>query len=424
MEQIKKVPLIVSFTKAIPGRAKPSGLSRTQIFFETKKKKTAQSPLPVKGQALFFNCVKEFNFLAIMETFGGSASAVVGCAIKKKRSSISRRPRATLQTFTHNYIFMSSSTTAIGSSGNEDQNFRYGSNGFGNENKLKLKLKLGGVTRTIHTKSIANHAFDGVPSLTKSFHFSNAPQTREKSFFMDSKGPYLSEKGKGYGVQWNDFSRSGSGYGKGYSSRGKAPDESVAVNETDRNEATRKSKRVPKRRVLNVGITSDDDDEDEEIRYLGRLNASNGPSNYRDEDDERNGRDTAISEDRDYVEEDEPLSDDEPGSKRKKLGRGSVDLYAEGKTESTPTTRNRAFQSGKDVFSGLGVSLEFPDGLPPAPPKKQKEKLSEVEQQLKKTEAAQRRRMQSEKAAKEAEVLPAISFVLLNNFISLFQEQS
>ena len=79
---------------------------------------------------------------------------------------------------------MSSPTTVIGSSGNEDQNFKNGSNGFGNENKLKLKLKLGGVTRTIHTKSTTDHAFGGVPSLTKSSHFSNAPQTQEKSLFL------------------------------------------------------------------------------------------------------------------------------------------------------------------------------------------------------------------------------------------------
>lgn len=40
----------------------------------------------------------------------------------------------------------------------------------------------------------------------------------------------------------------------------------------------------------------------------------------------------------------------------------------------------------------------------------QKEKLSEVEQQLKKAEAAQRRRMQVEKAARESEVsLPSIT---------------
>lgn len=36
----------------------------------------------------------------------------------------------------------------------------------------------------------------------------------------------------------------------------------------------------------------------------------------------------------------------------------------------------------------------------------QKEKLSEVDQQLKRAEAAQRRRIQHEKAAREAEVVP------------------
>lgn len=43
----------------------------------------------------------------------------------------------------------------------------------------------------------------------------------------------------------------------------------------------------------------------------------------------------------------------------------------------------------------------------------QKQKLSEVEQQSKKAEAAQRRRIQSEKAAQEAEVK-------LNTFFYLF----
>jgi hypothetical protein len=41
-----------------------------------------------------------------------------------------------------------------------------------------------------------------------------------------------------------------------------------------------------------------------------------------------------------------------------------------------------------------------------------KEKLSEVEQQLKRAEAAQRRRMQSEKAAREAEVCSIISCLI------------
>lgn len=119
-----------------------------------------------------------------MKSFRGSELAVVGCAIKKKRSGILRRPRVAAQTFTHNYILLSSPTPAIGCSGNEDQNFKNGSNGFGSENKLKLKLKLGGVTRTIHTNSTVDHAFDVEPGLTKSSHFSDVAQTREKSFLL------------------------------------------------------------------------------------------------------------------------------------------------------------------------------------------------------------------------------------------------
>ncbi|OMO58466.1 PAPA-1-like conserved region [Corchorus olitorius] len=340
-----------------------------------------------------------------MESFGGSEFTDVGCPIRKKRSSISRRPRYPAhQIFIPNFNLVSLPSQAIGSSSNEDQNHKNGSNGLGSENKLKLKLKLGGVTHTIHTKSTSDYASGGVPTFTKSSHFSDAPQTREKSFLLDEKGSYLSDKEKGYNFQWKDYSRGSSGYGKEYFSGGNAPGVSVALNATDRNEPIRKSKRVPKRRVLDVGLNSDDDGEDEEIRYLGRLNASNGHSNYKDEEDERNGRDISNFEDKDYMDEEEPISDDEPGSKRKKLGRGSVDLFGEGRTESIPTTRNRALQSGKDLFSGSGVSLiEFPDGLPPALPKKQKEKLSEVDQQMRKAEAAQRRRLQSEKAAREAE---------------------
>ncbi|PPD99622.1 hypothetical protein GOBAR_DD03334 [Gossypium barbadense] len=368
-----------------------------------------------------------------MESFGGSELAVVGCAVKKKRSGILRRPRVAVQTFTHNYILLSSPTPATGCSGNEDQNFKSGSNGFGSENKLKLKLKLGGVTRTIQTNSTVDHAFDVEPGLTKSSHFSDVSQTREKSFLLNlfchdwrsvvvtftfaicvcvhacvslysvsfvlrvffissstscelmvccmnnhcraRKAPVFQIREKAMKFNGRIYPEVALVMGKGHSSRGKATGVCVAGNETDRHEPTRKSKRVPKRRVLDV-----------------------------DEEDERNGGEGAAFEDRDYVEEDECISDDEPGSKRKKLGRGSVDLFVEGRTESTPTTRNRALQSGKDLLSGPGAALvEFPDGLPPAPSKKQKEKLSEVELQLKKAEAAQRRRMQSEKAARDAE---------------------
>ncbi|KAF9597875.1 hypothetical protein IFM89_021960 [Coptis chinensis] len=64
------------------------------------------------------------------------------------------------------------------------------------------------------------------------------------------------------------------------------------------------------------------------------------------------------------------------------------------------TRRQRALQSGKDASTSL---IEFPNGLPPAPPTKHREKLTEVEQQLKKAEAAQKRRVQVAKAAKESE---------------------
>lgn len=47
----------------------------------------------------------------------------------------------------------------------------------------------------------------------------------------------------------------------------------------------------------------------------------------------------------------------------------------------------------------------------------QREKLSEVEQQLKKAEAAQRRRMQAEKAARESEVLTSFTEVYIANTV-------
>ncbi|KAK9984318.1 hypothetical protein SO802_033843 [Lithocarpus litseifolius] len=61
----------------------------------------------------------------------------------------------------------------------------------------------------------------------------------------------------------------------------------------------------------------------------------------------------------------------------------------------TLTTHQWALQSSKDSAPGT-IVIEFPNGLPTAPSRKQKQKTSELEQQLKKAEAAQRRRMQAE----------------------------
>lgn len=61
-------------------------------------------------------------------------------------------------------------------------------------------------------------------------------------------------------------------------------------------------------------------------------------------------------------------------------------------------------QSCKDAGSEVGANLiEFPGGLPQTTRRKRKEILSEVEQQLKKTEAAQKRKLQLEKAANAAQ---------------------
>ncbi|XP_031264475.1 uncharacterized protein LOC116122802 [Pistacia vera] len=316
-----------------------------------------------------------------MECSSGDGLAVVGCTAKKKRSGISRRPRPDLRSLIHSSTFLQPSTQSI--DGNQYfKDTMVGSDGLGGENRLKLKLKFGGVTHTIQTNSTVEHS-----------------QHRQKQD-KDIHYFYHSEKGEGNGVHRKDFSRSGSSYLKLSSSRGKTS-EGVSVNES--HESIRKSKRVPKRRALDVDFDGDDANEDDELRYLGRLNVPKVVASYEYEEAVI-GKELGIYDDKDYVEEEEPMSDDEPDSKKKKLEKVVLDSFVDQRNELIPTTRNRALQSGKDILSGSGGSLiEFPNGLPPAPSKKQKEKLSEVEQQLKKAEAAQRRRTQSEKAAREAQ---------------------
>ncbi|RWW22448.1 hypothetical protein GW17_00013353 [Ensete ventricosum] len=217
------------------------------------------------------------------------------------------------------------------------------------ESKLrKVKLKVGGVTRTIHAKSDLQSSSDK-SSLAKHSQFLEAPRRRLK---LNSQ---------------------------------KAEPSS---------EPTRKSKRVPKRRVF------DDVEGDYDIRHIEKLRASkvaadhvaeldSGENGFRrpniskisrsrnaayEVDDEyvlsrsskekrkklRQGRE---SYDVDYVEEEELGSDGAPDAKRKKQN-ATLELAADVRTECL-TTRQRALQSGK---AGNGESLvEFPNGLPPAP---------------------------------------------------------
>ncbi|XP_068660819.1 uncharacterized protein [Aristolochia californica] len=308
------------------------------------------------------------------------------------------------------------------------------------ENKLrKVKLKVGGVTRTIHAKSTTDGASGG--STSKSSRSADAPR-RQKLILQDNSDDEPSPPDRAGGLQgvpWKDFSSGNLTSKEG--SKVKLLDEDGSLKHADKSsEPVRKSKRVPKRRVLDGAL---DEEENEELRYLGRLKTAkvsadlgaeygdedakkrkllkgsrsgmadgeydddveeNG-SLLRSKDGKRKSRLEKVCEDNDYVEDEEDLgSDGGLDSKRKKPKKESLDSLADGKKEISLTTRQRALQSGKDGSSETPENLiEFPNGLPSAPSRKQKEKLSEVELQLKKAEAAQRRRMQVEKANRESE---------------------
>ncbi|KAF7818131.1 calponin homology domain-containing protein [Senna tora] len=293
----------------------------------------------------------------------------------------------------------------------------------------KVKLKVCGVTRTIQANSTSNGS-SGSGSTVKSSRLSDASRTRQKQQRNSDDNHSLSYKRSGtQGIPWRNFSRGGSGLGKEDSMMGKMSGKNTYGKQGDKTEPVRKSKRVPKKRVLD-GDFGDDDDDDDEIRYLEKLKTSKVSAVYRDDeevsrkhrklssvsnieistssrsvkDSKNRSRSDRMFEDTDYDEDEESRSDDEHEDKKKrKQKKESVDALMDGKREMTLTTRQRALQSSKDASASSASLIEFPNGLPPAPSRKQKEKLTEVEQQLKKAEAAQRRRMQVEKAARESE---------------------
>lgn len=194
---------------------------------------------------------------------------------------------------------------------------------------------------------------------------------------IDANHVHPLDKRNGLKFKFKDFPKTGSSFGKEYSTRGMASKGSLSLIY----EPVRKSNRAPRRRVLDVGVNNTDD-EDEEIRYLGRLNASKMSEGYEDEkisqvadgmygdnveyygsprlgkNGRKKSRSEKVYEDKDYVEEEkEATLDVEFEYEGKKSKKGSLDLFVEGRNVSTPTTRNRAFQSGKDVLSGSGLGL-------------------------------------------------------------------
>lgn len=92
-----------------------------------------------------------------MEGSQGSASTLSGFMNKRRRSALPRRPRY-IKGSLHSFTFMPPSTQAnIAFSNEANPSFRNTDSlwGSASENTLKLKLKLGGVTRTFQTKSEA-----------------------------------------------------------------------------------------------------------------------------------------------------------------------------------------------------------------------------------------------------------------------------
>lgn len=214
--------------------------------------------------------------------------------------------------------------------------------------------------------------------------------------FQDTADHSPQDKKSGLqGIPWKDFSRGKFNLGKEVT--GKMATENGFGKPGEKRNPVRKSKRVPKRRVLDGAFDDDDDDDDDELRYLEKIRIPK-VAGYRDFDaestkklknlsrvskcgmheildeggksskDVKRSRSDRGSEDTDY--EEEMLSDCEPEGKKKKQKKDPSDSPSESKREITLTTRQRALLSSKDASSTSGVGhIEFPNGLPPPPPR-------------------------------------------------------
>ncbi|CAJ2654026.1 hypothetical protein L195_g017588 [Trifolium pratense] len=276
----------------------------------------------------------------------------------RKRSNVSRKPRANTDAIFQNYFGLLPHA--------EKENVRDAvvvSDGLGTTNKLKkLKLKFGGVTHTIHTKSKSGNSDARNPK-------DNADNNDVRSFDKREVGDKLGK-----------LPRTESSFAS----------ESHSHKRKATGQHSRKSKRANERRALGVGF-SDEEDEDAELHFLEKISSSKRAIS-RHNNNQGGLAMRGIGEDQDYVEEDR-TSSDESILEGKKSKSESVNLLVPRK-QSTRNNRNGSLDSFKDVLSGPVASfIDIPD---------KKGKLSE-EQLIKKAEAAKRRKIQSEKAAKEAE---------------------
>ncbi|KAL2631560.1 hypothetical protein R1flu_016246 [Riccia fluitans] len=168
--------------------------------------------------------------------------------------------------------------------------------------------------------------------------------------------------------------------------------------------SVRKSSRIPKKKVLE-DFADDIPDERMDLAEQDSPFADSVAVKSREEDEDvvkdagASDKDASVSDELSHdVDEEE---DQAPKAKRRKSQDNSS--FSE-KAKGPPlTARQRTMQLGKDGDSELGPSLiEFPTGLSHTTGgRRGREKLTEEERQVKKAEAARRRKQLVEKAAKE-----------------------
>lgn len=204
-------------------------------------------------------------------------------------------------------------------------------------------------------------------------------------------------------MPWKDFSKASFVFGKVDSSGADIPEESVK--KALKHDRSSKTKSKIKKHSADE-VFDEDDDDDDEIRYLQKLKTSRIASydnteyeggtrrkklrkisrvmdrdiedssldigdygSTRSAKESKKSRPARVSEDTDCTDEEESVSDGEVEHKNKKQQKAPINV-AEHSNEGAITTRRRAILTGRENSPGLGArSIQFPDGLPPAPPR-------------------------------------------------------
>lgn len=153
----------------------------------------------------------------------------------------------------------------------------------------------------------------------------------------------------------------------------------------------RKSSRVPKKYVPEDEYLEVDEDYEAANAKKRKSKSEKGLEELYQEDDDKARLSTG--------EDSENSESEFEDAKRKG---DSATSPIETKKDVPLTARQKAVQMSKAADAEVGECLvEFPDGLPQTSQRKRQEKIPDFELQLKKADAARRRKIQAEKAAQE-----------------------